>query len=200
MNSYKNNFAIYLLKFLLTFCILYYGTIAWIGITSPGGGYYSAFAHKYLDYVSLMRSVLLHASKFLLNILGYDVHLHNIDSIKLPDGRGGHVGYDCIGYGVMSFWLAFIVANKVNFSKSMKWIIGGLLAIWIINVGRIALMLISIQQNWSTPFNLDNHTLFNIVAYTVIFTMIYLFDRSQKREGPGLGNSHHTSNAGTSVF
>lgn len=175
-------FMSYLLKFLLTFCILYYGTIAMIGLVSPGG-YYCAFADRYLDYVSGLRWALLHLSKLQLQAFGYDVYLKDIYTIKMRNGSGVHVGYDCIGYGVMIFWFAFIYANKGSFIKKAKWAIGGLLIIWVVNICRISLMLISINEKWSSPFNLDNHTLFNIAAYTVIFTMIYFFDRNEKKNG-----------------
>lgn len=170
-------------KFLLAFCIMYYGTIAWIGITSPGG-YYSAFADKYLDYVSLMRYLLLHSSAFILDVLDYKVYITDTHSIKLLNGSGVHVGYDCIGYGVMIFWVAFIFANKAQLQKKIQWIAAGLLAIWIVNILRVSLMVIGIKQNWASPFDLDNHTLFNIAAYAVIFTMIFLFDRSQNKRLP----------------
>lgn len=152
-----------------------------IGITSAGG-YYSAFADHYLDYVAALRWLLLHASKILLQMLGYIIYLKDIFTIKLQNGLGVHVGYDCIGYGVMIFWVAFIFANEGSFSKKLKWMAGGLLLIWIVNVLRISMMLLSINHNWSSPFDLDNHTLFNIAAYTVMFTMIYFFDRSKKNE------------------
>jgi exosortase/archaeosortase family protein len=178
---HNNGFIKYLLKFLLTFCILYYGTIAMIGITSPGG-YYSSFAEKYLNYIAWLRAILLYASKWLLQLLGFNVYLKDIYTLKLQNGSGVHVGYDCIGYGVMFFWMAFIYANKVSFIKKLKWFFGGLLLIWIINVLRIALMLVAVNRKWSSPFNLDNHTLFNIVAYTIIFPLIYFFDQSLKKE------------------
>ncbi len=177
----KRNFIKYMLKFLLTFCVLYYGTIAMIGITSPGG-YYSEFADKYLNHVAALRWILLHASKLQLDLMGFDIYLKDIYTIKLQNGLGVHVGYDCIGYGVMIFWFAFIFANRGSFIKKLKWISGGLFVIWVVNVLRISLMVISINQKWKSPFNLDNHTLFNIAAYTIIFTMIFLFDRAEKKE------------------
>jgi len=177
---FKSFFYVYLLKFLLIFCIFFYGTIAIIGIAAPGG-YYSSFVDHYVNYVSWMRYLLLHLSKMLLQLLQYDVYLKDIYTIKLQNGLGVHVGYDCIGYGVMIFWLAFIIANKGTISKKLKWIISGLLLIWVVNILRISLMLISINEHWRSFFNLDNHTLFNIAAYTVIFTMIYFFDRSEKK-------------------
>ena len=172
-------FTIYLLKFILSFCILYYGTIAFIGITSPGG-YYSPFADRYLNYVSGLRYFLLHSSKLILEFFGYNIYLKDVYTIRLQNGNGVHVGYDCIGYGVLFFWVAFIYANSVSTSKKIKWLFSGLLIIWMVNVIRIVLMLLSVNYNWPSPFNLNNHTWFNIAAYAVIFTMIYLFDRSEK--------------------
>lgn len=173
-------FIKYLLKFLLTFCILYYGTIAMIGITSPGG-YYSAFADQYLDYVSLLRWLLLHSAGNLLQLMGFDIYLKDVYTIKLQNGSGVHVGYDCIGYGVMIFWAAFIFANQLSVVRKIKWMLGGLLLIFVINVIRITLMLMAVNQHWKSPFNLDNHTWFNIAAYIAIFTMMWFFDRAQKR-------------------
>ena len=179
-----------MLKFLLSFCILYYGTIAWIGITAPGG-YYSPFAAHYLNYVSALRWLLLHTSKLLLQLIGFNVYLKDIYTIKLQNGLGVHVGYDCIGYGVMIFWIAFIFANKGSFIKKIKWMTGGIFIILIVNVLRISLMVIAINQKWPNVFNMDNHTWFNIAAYSVIFIMIYLFDRAEKKEAATFDIPNH---------
>ena len=184
---FSKEFVKYLIKFVLTFCMLYYGTIALIGITSPGG-YYMPFAAKYLDYVSGLRFLLLHSSKWMLSLIGYDIYLKDIYTIKLANGSGVHVGYDCIGYGVLFFWVAFIYANNVPAAKKIRWMLGGIACIWIVNVIRISLMLIAVNNKWKPVFNLDNHTWFNIAAYTVIFTMIYLFDQSEKRSAAEVDN------------
>ena len=59
----------------------------------------------------------------------------------------------------------------------------------------IFLMLIAVNKKWPSLFNLDNHTVFNIVAYAIIFTMIYLFDRSEKNRTvfSHSNNTHFTS-------
>ena len=172
-------FLTYLLKFLLTFCILYYGTKAMIGITTPGG-YYFAFAAKYFDYISGFRRLLLNGSKIVLQAIGYDVYLKDSYSIKMVNGRGVQVVYSCLGYGVISFWMAFIFANNTSCKKMLQWMMGGVLVICLLNIFRISLMLISVNKHWPSLFNLDNHTWFNIVLYCVLFVMIYLFDRSQQ--------------------
>ena len=181
----KKNFISYFLKFLSSFCVLYYGTIALIGLTTPGG-YYSSFAEKYFNYVAALRYLLLHCAKLLLELFGFDIYLKDAYTLKMNGGSGVHVGYDCIGYGVMFFWIAFIYANNVSFVKRLQWLLGGLLLIWLVNVIRIALMLVAVNQHWKSFLNLDNHTLFNIAAYTVIFTMIFFFDKSLKKESEKL--------------
>lgn len=150
-----------------------------IGITTPGG-YYVAFADKYLDYIAGYRSLLLDSSKILLQAIGYDVYFKDNYTIKMVTGRGVKVVYSCLGYGIISFWIAFIFANKTSLKKMLKWMTGGVLVICLLNVLRICLMLISVNKHWQSLFNFDNHTWFNIVLYAVLFFMIYLFDRSQQ--------------------
>lgn len=179
-NNKQGNFLHYTLRFLLTFCILYYGTIAFIGLTAPGG-FYWAFADHYLNYVSWLRWLLLHSAAAVLKLAGFAVYLKDIYTIRMQNGAGVHVGYDCIGYGVMIFWFSFVLANQLSLKRKIKWIIGGLLMIWIINVVRICLMLVAVNQQWKSLFNFDNHTWFNIVAYLAIFTMMYFFDAAQRK-------------------
>lgn len=175
----KYPFIIYLVKFIGIFSILYFGTIGLIGLVAPGG-YYSPFIAHYFNYVPLLRYSLLQGAKAFLSIAGFDTYTKDIYTLKLSNGIGVHVGYDCLGYGVLSFWAAFIIANKGSWLKKSKWLFGGLLLIWFINVIRISMLLIAINKHWSTPFGFDHHTWFNISAYSCIFLMIYIFDRSQK--------------------
>ena len=175
----KYNFAVYLGKFLGTFCILYFGTKAIIGLTVPSG-YYSPFVATYLDYPSLLRRSLLNGTRLLAALFGFDTHLRDAYRIYILNGRGVRLVYGCLGYGLLSFWIAFIVANKGNFIKKTKWIITGCFFIWFINVIRISLVLIANNQNWNISITMEQHTVFNITVYILIFFMIWLFHRSEK--------------------
>ena len=62
--------------------------------------------------------------------------------------------------------------------------IGGTAVLYIINVVRISLVLLSNDRGWHFPFGWDNHTWFNITAYLAIFILIYFFDRSVKLKTP----------------
>src|SRR5260221_3731473 len=172
-------FLWYLLKFIAAFCILYIGTLAIIGLSAPGG-YYSDFVKNYLDYISLLRKSLLYGSKFVLRIIGLKATIINAYYIKVQHGWGVHLVYSCLGYGILSMWGAFIFANKGNFSKKIKWLMGGGIIIWVINVLRISLLLFFGNSQWRFFFNLNHHTVFNIVSYSLILIMIYFFNRSEK--------------------
>ena len=93
-------------------------------------------------------------------------------------GNAVQLIYACLGIGVMSFWLAFVVANKGSIGKKMIWILGGMLCIWVINVVRIAMVLMANNEKMQIPFHMDNHTFFDILAYIAIFVLIFLYDRS----------------------
>jgi exosortase/archaeosortase family protein len=175
----KYNFAIYLGKFLGAFCILYFGTEAIIGITVPGG-YYIDFVHRYFDYISALRKSLLYGAQFVLSLGGYHSNIKNAYILAFENGRGIRLVYGCLGYGIVSFWLAFVFANKGSAAKKICWMAGGFLAIWLINVARISLFLLAINKGWAMPLGIDHHTWFDIAAYGCVFLMIYVFDRSGK--------------------
>jgi exosortase/archaeosortase family protein len=170
---------LYTMKFIGAFCILYLGTQAIIGL-SVRGGHYSGFVHDYMDYPTLLRSALLYGAKTALSIFGYDSNVHNEYFLTMAGGKSIRMVYSCLGIGLISFWTAFIFANKGGFKKKLSWICGGLLLIGLINITRVALLLLAINKNWPLPFHLNNHTLFNIAAYSAIFILIYFFDRSSK--------------------
>ena len=175
----KNAALLYLVKFLLIFCLLYFATLAVIGLAAPVG-WYSPFIARHLDYVSWLKRSLINATGFILSFW-------NIPTIKEPGflirftgGRGVYIAMSCVGYGVYSFWIALVVANKGNWKKKLLWILGGLAGLWCINVIRITLFLVSINKGWPMPFGIDHHTWFTICAYLLIFVMIWLYDRSFK--------------------
>lgn len=188
---YKNkNLWIYLIKFLGVFCVCYFGTLIMIGLAAPGN-YYSPFVEKYLDYVSWIKISLLKGTGFLLSL--FSIHSHSEPGFlqRINNGRGVIIAMDCVGYGVYSFWIAFVIANKGRFRKKIVWTLLGLLALWFINVIRITLFLLAINKGWPMPLGIDHHTWFNITAYLLIFFLIWLYDRSF-RENKINGSSFET--------
>ena len=177
----KNPFFIYLLKFTAIFCILYFGTLVVIGLAAPIG-WYSPFVHHYFDYVSWLKNSLVSATKFILSLFSIQTYKEPGFALTYPGGKAVIIAMDCVGYGVYSFWVAFVAANKGKVVKKIIWITGGLLALWFINVVRITLVLVAINKEWTMPLGIDHHTWFTVSAYLLIFFMIWLYDRSFRRE------------------
>ena len=175
----KNPFIVYVIKFAIIFCILYFGTLAWIGLAAPGG-YHSAFIEKYLDYVSWIKHSLINATAFILSLFGLPTIKEPGFLLKFPGGRGVIIAMDCVGYGVYSFWIAFVAANTGSITRKLIWMILGVFSLWLINVIRITLFLTSINKGWPMPLGIDHHTWFNIFAYLLIFIMIWWYDRQEK--------------------
>ena len=168
---------IHILKFLLLFLVFYYGTKTIIGLSFKDG-LYSSFVNDYLDYISLIKRTLMFGTKIIAGCFGYSTVYEPNFLIRVINKRGVIISQGCVGYGVMSFWVAFIIAGKNIVSKKITWCISGLILIWVINVIRIGLFLVSINKGWKMPFGIDHHTWFNIFAYFGIFIMIYFYEKS----------------------
>lgn len=176
----KKELLLYLLKFGGFFCLLYFGTLGIIGLSTPDN-VYSPFVARYLNFVDPLRASLLLGAKAFLALLGYRSYLPDRFTLTMDNGSAVRMVYSCIGYGVMSFWGAFVLANAGTAQKKISWLFGGLAMLWVINVLRIGLLVLANSRGWAIPLGWDHHTWFNIVAYGCIFMLIYFYDRSFKQ-------------------
>jgi exosortase/archaeosortase family protein len=174
-------FVRFVLLFIAVFLLFYYGTLFITGIAVPGGNY-SPFIEKYFNIAAWLRSSLILSSKQFLSLLGTETIRSDEYVLRAVGGRGVRIVYACLGFGVMSFWFAYVIANMGSLLKKIIWVSGGLVLLWIINVVRISLVLLAGNKGWHFPFGWDHHTWFNIVAYMAIFAMIYFFEKSLKRK------------------
>lgn len=172
----------YCLRFLGLFCVLYYATEAVIGLSSTEGGY-NAFVAQHLNFIDPFRRFLLSATQGLLSAAGYRTYFRDTFTLSFLGGGGIRVVYSCLGYGLLSFWAAFVFANRGGWKRKAAWMLGGCLALVLVNILRLSLVLLAVNKGWPMPLGWDHHTWFNIMAYLLIFLMIYVFDRSRRREG-----------------
>jgi exosortase/archaeosortase family protein len=172
-------FLRFVLLFIAVFLLFYYGTLFLTGLAVPGG-WYSPFVEKYFNIAAWLRSSLILSSKQFLSLLGTETIRSDEYVLRAVGGRGVRIVYACLGFGVMSFWFAYVLANVGSLLKKIIWVSGGLVLLWIINVVRISLVLLAGNKGWHFPFGWDHHTWFNIVAYMAIFVMIYFFEKSLK--------------------
>ena len=97
------NIILYIIKFIGVFCILYFCTLAIIGLSEPVG-YYSPFIAHYLNYVDWLIASLLWGAKGLLALFNFKTYLPDKYHLLMKNGSGVHMVYSCFGYGVMSFF------------------------------------------------------------------------------------------------
>ena len=161
--------------------MFYFGTLTIIGLASPTG-HYSPFVSHYLDYVSWLKNSLIKASSFILSLFNIETVKEAGFALRIQHGRGIVIAMSCVGFGVDSFWIALVAANRGTFRRKIIWISCGLLILWIINVTRITLLLLALNKGWPMPLGLDHHTWFNIAAYAMIFLLIWLYDKTSKNK------------------
>ena len=119
---------------------------------------------------------------WLVGLFGYDTVKEPGFLIRIIGKRGVFIAMDCVGYGVYSFWAAYVLANTGNAWRKAAWVCGGLLLLWTINVVRISMFLVAINQNKTMPLGIDHHDWFTLVAYAFIFAMIYLYDKYNREK------------------
>ncbi|MBC7887075.1 MAG: exosortase/archaeosortase family protein [Ferruginibacter sp.] len=171
----------YFVRFLLLLLALRYFNVFYIAIVDQKGLIYSSFLDNYLNYISWIRNSVLYSSNAITHAMGINSYVSLPFYLKTVNGSYVEMVYDCLGLGLMSFWVAFVVANKESLKRKITWCAGGIICMWFINCWRVALLLIALENHWKLNSILDHHTLFNIVAYSLILIMIYLYTKDGKK-------------------
>jgi exosortase/archaeosortase family protein len=171
--------AWYIFKFGGIFCFLYFGTLFIVGSGVEGGSFYFPWVYKHFYYLDVLRDFILRQADFVLELLGYETRRTSIAVLRI--GRHGISLNDaCLGYGLMSFWIAFVVSDIGPFKKKVKWLLIGLISLNIINVLRVCLIILAGHHKWVELPTIDHHMMFNIAAYILIFIMIYFYSKNNK--------------------
>lgn len=177
----KSSPYLFFIKFLCSFFILYGFFPFYRGITGKGGILYSPFLNDHFNIIKGLTSFLTGAAKSILEALHYTVNQPNYHTLRIGYIRGVSVNPSCLGWGVMSFWIAFVFANNGGPKHKFKWMLFGVISIGILNITRIVLIAIASHLQWKTITSLDNHQVFNVFSYACIFILMYLYTRTQKK-------------------
>jgi exosortase/archaeosortase family protein len=174
LKQYSNNPSYrFVILFLSLFALFYYFNIFYIGITAPGN-HYSEFLDQHLNYIRDFRILLISISAGILRLFGYEVFTSDT-TLHALDAGGINVVYSCLGFGVMSFFVAFVIAWPEKSLKSkLLFIPAGIILIQTLNISRFIL----ITLFWRTsPLRsvIDHHILFNFILYAVLLASIYFW-------------------------
>jgi len=175
-NLFKNEGFLFIVKFLCLFTLFYYFNLFFISITSKVDNGFYVFLKQNLDYIDWLRYSILHSSEAFSRLIGIKCHVQNAFEIRLDTkALGLLMVYQCLGYGIMSFWAAFVIANSTTLLKKIYWLLIGWVVIWVINCLRVTVLLAALQNNWPISKYVDHHTMFNIVAYGFILLLIFIY-------------------------
>ena len=178
-NIWKNSANRFIISFLGLFLLFYGFNTAFIGIVAPGG-VYNAFLDQHFNYIVAWREFCIQSSAKILTVLGYKVFT-NTSRLLVENHAGFKLIYTCLGYGVMSFFAAFVLAFPRPVKSKIIFLIAGLLMIQALNTARFILLALYWKRNL-IPFGIDHHTIFNICIYAILLISIYLWVNSRPKK------------------
>ncbi len=170
----------YFKRFIAIFLALYYFNILYIGIITPGGFYFPYFK-QYFNYPSWLINLILHSSNIITHLLGLNSYVMD-NTLSIHNGSTVIMEWACIGLQIISFWTAFVIAHDDKWKKKIFWLVAGTLVIFLINCFRVALLSLSMEKGWRMSYSIDNHTMFNLIGYSIIALMIYCYNRLRIKE------------------
>ncbi|MFT3705758.1 MAG: hypothetical protein QM802_25540 [Agriterribacter sp.] len=185
----------FLLKFVGLFLALYYTNIFFVQLTLPGK-WYSPFFAEHFNYISWLTSSLTHTANIITQAFGLDTSVVDDNILAANHGHRVVVKWECLGLGIFSFWLAFVMAQSLPTRKKILLALGGIIGIWLLNCIRIGLLLVALEkdlkawkQSWRFIGKVNHHDLFNYACYTFILLMILVYYRvSRRKKQAAMGN------------
>jgi len=158
--------------FILLFLALYYLNIVFFSITTPGSRHYVPFFADHLNYIKVLRDILIACSATVLRWFGFAVVAN--DYSLLVAGRGMiTLVYSCLGLGVMSFFTAFVIAYPKAVKAKIIFLVSGLPVIQLLNITRFVVL--ALFWNNRSQQIIDHHTIFNALIYIIIAISLYFW-------------------------
>lgn len=172
----------FFLRFMVLLLFFYFLTQFLMLVAKPGSPFYSQYLFDNFHFVSWMRSSILYTSNVFTQWMGLDTYIASDKIIAVKGGRSLIMARQCLGLEITGFWVAFILAHKIDLKRKILWAVAGVLAIWFLNTWRVAILLYALQNKWPMPTKIDHHDLFNYITYALIAGLIYLFYRKGSNE------------------
>ncbi|MNJ97598.1 Transmembrane exosortase [compost metagenome] len=170
-NLWNEPYIRFIFLFILTYLLLYGFNTAFIGITAKGG-FYVPFLDQHLNYINWWRTFTIESTATVLRWFNYLVYTNEYQ-LKVIGKSGFRMVYTCLGYGVMSVFIAFVLTFPGKIKARYGFLLLGLIIIQLLNTTRLALL--SIYWSRKANMTLDHHDLFNIVVYIVLIILVYIW-------------------------
>ena len=167
----KNSAIRFAISFVMLFLVFYYFNIFFFRAINPGP-HYSVLLADHFNYIKGLRLLLLSSTSLLLKCFGFS-SVYN-DYELLVAGHGAiQVVYTCLGLGLISFFMAFVIAYPKPIKIKVITSVVGIIGIEFLNIIRFALL--ALYGSDRVNQLIDHHTLFNIILYIIIAAGLYFW-------------------------
>ena len=166
---------LFVVKMLVFYVLFSQGNLFMNSVLTEGGKYYNANISHHFNYIQGLKTALIVPAVWLIKLSGFYA-IHNQMDVLVVDGPHLRVNYSCLGLGVMSFLVAFIIAFPAKIKSKIQLLIFGIILIYVLNILRIAALGILLGYFKSQRENFTyHHEIFNILVYLIIFLVLYLW-------------------------
>ncbi|TAH02636.1 MAG: hypothetical protein EAZ15_04880 [Sphingobacteriales bacterium] len=176
LTTLKNNPAI---KFTIVFLILYFlfdnANKFFNNVNTPTAQYYNPYISEHFNYIQLLRTSLILSTVKIMEMLGYFM-MYSKTQILALNGIPSNINYSCLGLGVLSFWVAFVLAFPKPIKQKLRFLIKGIVAIFFLNVFRLVILtILTVEIPNEIEYFTYHHDAFTFFVYSILFAMIYFW-------------------------
>jgi len=173
------------IKFVIALFLLYIlfsqGNLFMNSVMTPGSQYYNAYLSSHFNYIQGLKSALIVPAVWIIKLFGFYAIYNEMD-VMVVAGPYLRINYSCLGLGVMSFLAAFVLAFPAAWKSTLKMLAIGIVAIYILNILRIAGLGVLLGFFKSQRHNFTyHHEVFNIIVYICVFTMLYFWIKKNNK-------------------
>ncbi len=173
------------IKFVIALFVLYIlfsqGNLFMNSVMTPGSKYYNSYISTHFNYIQGLKSALIIPAVWIIKLFGFYAIYNEMD-VMVISGPYLRVNYSCLGLGVMSFLAAFVLAFPASWKSTLKMLVIGIIAIYILNVFRIAGLGVLLGFFKSQRHNFSyHHEIFNVIVYVCVFTMLYFWIKKNNK-------------------
>ncbi len=164
---------LFVVKLLFFYFLFSQGNLFMNSVMSVGGRFYNEYAATHLNYIQALKSSLIIPATWVIKLFGFYA-IHNEMDVMVVNGPYLRINYACLGLGVMSFLVAFVIAFPAKIKSKLKLFVIGLIMIYVLNMLRIAALgvLLGFFKSQRSNFTY-HHEVFNIIVYICIFILLY---------------------------
>lgn len=174
-NKANKTAIIFVVKLLVCYLFFSQGNLFMNSVMSEGGRFYNETIAQNFDYIQGLKYALIKPAVWIIKLFGFYA-IHNEMDVMVVNGPYLRINYSCLGLGVMSFLVAFIIAFPAKIKSKINLFIIGMIMIYVLNVFRIAGLGILLRIFRSQRENFTyHHEIFNVIVYVIIFILLYFW-------------------------